>query len=358
MTEQDFRRRLDAELSNVSWTQGNRYHVLSRVKEGGTPVKKKISTAFALVMALMVLTATAVAATLLWKDAGEKVAPLESQNGSYDAWNTAAKIELVKALYGLEELKDNPDAQRLLTAELPEAEQDALADQIMTNYVNGTADTVTLLSILEKLHGPMESWSMEDLVWYNGLLAENDMLTDEDARYVLPSGQELTQPQAIESARAFLEGLGAADLDSSAIEATMYEEPRDAFYGDTQIAWAGRRVWSVVFRGNGSGAWQVDLTADGTVAGYSTPTLQRLFTTGRLPDANAVDREQAIALAGKAAAEQLGLTDPTVAHASYGFINHVDAGHAPLGTPVWQIVYENGSHVTLDADGDVLYTER
>ena len=357
MTEQDFRRNLDAELSDVTWTQGNRYHVLSRLNEGGIPVKKKISTAFALVMALMVLTATAVAATLLWKDAGEKVAPLESQNGYYDTWDAQAKVALVKALFDLDELKDNPDAQRLLTADLTEAEQSDLADQIMTAYVNGAADTVTLASILEKLHGPIESWPMEDRVWYNGLLAENNLLTSEDMPYALPAGEELTQQQAVERATDFLERMGAGDLGTGSVEATMYQEPRDAWTGDTQVGWAGRRVWSVVFRGCGSGTWHADMTADGAVVGYSTPMLQRLYTTGRLPDADAISEAQAIALAKEAAAEQLGLTENELANvrACYGYINHADAGHAPLGTRVWQVVYGDGSHVTLSFDGDVLY---
>ena len=360
MTEQDFRRRLDAELSDVNWTPGNRYHVLSQLNEGGIPVKRKISTAFALVMALMVLTATAVAATLLWRDAGERLAPLERQNGTYETWNAQAKVELVRTLAELGELEDNPDAQRLLTEEMTDDEQSALADRIMTAYVNGTPDTVTLLSILEKLHGPLESWPMEDRVWYNDLLAENSLLTDEDMPFVLPGGTELTQQQAVGQARTFLESLGATDLASGAIEATLYEERDDAFSGDTQTHWAGRRIWSVVFRGCGSGTWHVDFTTDGQVAGYSTPVLQQLCTTGRLPDADAITAAQAIAIAEGVAAGQLGLTESVLATASayYGYIDHMDAGHAPLGTLVWQVVYSSGSRVMLSRGGDVLHLEK
>lgn len=354
MNEQDFRRRLDAELSHVNWTPMDRYHVFSRLNEGGIPVKRKLSTAFALVLALMVLTATAVAATLLWKDAGEKVAPLESQNGFYDTWDAQAKVDLVQALVDLGELKDDPDAQRLQSEEMTDAEKVALADQIMTAYVNGATDTVTLMSILEKLHGDMSTWPMEDLIWYNDLLAENNMRTDEDMPYVLPEGEELTQQQAIEYARAFLEGMGANDLETGIIEATMYVEPYDNWYGETQITWAGRRIWSVVIRDCGSGTWHVDLTADGAVAGYATPALQRLFTTGLLPGEAAISQAQAIAMASEA----LGDDSMADAQAYYGYINHVDAGHAPLGTQVWQVVYGSGSRVMLSQNGDVLYTDK
>ena len=169
----DIREAIDACTRGVDEAPTLRYRVLRKAK-GEEPVKKKISTSLVIAMILVVLTATDVAATLLWKDAGEKVAPLEKENGYYDTWNTEAKTVLVRELYDLGELKDNPDAERLLKGEgLTEEEKDALCDRIMTGYVNGTPDTVTLMSILEKLHGAMETWSMEDKVWYNELLEKN-----------------------------------------------------------------------------------------------------------------------------------------------------------------------------------------
>lgn len=358
MTEQDFRRSLDAELSEVSWTLGDRAHVLAKLQEGGIPVKRKISTAFALALALMVLTVTAVAASLLWKDAGERIAPMESQ-GYYDTWSPAAKVELVKTLADLGEMEGNPDVERLLTTDMEEAEQDTLADQIMTTYVSGGADTVTLLSMLEKLHGPIEGWPMEDRVWYNDLLMENGMLTSEDTAYALPVGEELTQPQAVERAKAFLMSVGAVDLDTGAVETTMYKESSDHWLGATQVSRSGQKIWSVVFRGCASGTWHVDLLADGTVNGYSTPALQAMCTTGLMPGKEAVSETQAITLAGQVAMVQLGMAESDLAdaHAYYGCIDHVDAGHAPLGTLVWQVVYEDGSRVMLGQDGSVLYTE-
>ena len=322
-------------------------------------MKRKISTAFALALALTILTVTAVAATLLWKDAGEKIAPLESENGYYETWNAASKVELVRTLANLGEMQGNSDVERLLTTDMEEAEQDALADQIMTGYVSGQTDTVSLLSILEKLHGPIEGWPMEDRVWYNDLLADNGMLSSEDTAYALPVGEELTQPQAVERAKAFLESIGAHDLDAAVIESTMYQENDDRWMSDAQISVTGRKIWSIVFRGSDA-SWHVDMTADGAVTGYSTPVLRQVLTTGLLPGDGAITAEQAVRLASQAASEQLGLTEAerTEAHAYYGYIDHIDAGHAPLGTLVWQVVYENGSRVMLSKAGEVLYAEK
>ena len=50
---------------------------------GGIVVKKKLSIGFILMMAVMLLGVIALAATLLWQDAGEKVAPMESENESF-----------------------------------------------------------------------------------------------------------------------------------------------------------------------------------------------------------------------------------------------------------------------------------
>ena len=113
--KQIVQRVIDNSLSGIQDDPWMAQRVLNMAHEtqgtGGIVVKKKLSIGFILMMAVMLLGVTALAATLLWQDAGEKVAPMESENGYYDTWNTEAKIELIKALYDLGELKDNPDAE-------------------------------------------------------------------------------------------------------------------------------------------------------------------------------------------------------------------------------------------------------
>ena len=267
---------------------------------GGIVVKKKLSFGFVLMMAVMLLGVTALAATLIWQDAGEKFAPMESENGYYDTWNTEAKIELIRALYDLGEVKDNPDAERVLNStDMPDAEKNALCDKIMCAYVNGSPDTVTLLSILEKLHGDMNTWPMEDKVWYNNLLNANNMLSGEETYYVLPQIGEFTQEQAIDAAKSFLISKGVENLDNAQIEATMYEESDDQFYGETQVSQKGRRLWSIVFRLEEEGlpyggTCHVDIATDGSVITYSLPAFVSMYMTGTLTDASAISDEQAV----------------------------------------------------------------
>ena len=331
---------------------------------GGLVVKKKLSIGFVLMMAVMLLGVTALAATLLWQDAGEKVAPMESENGYYDTWNTEAKIELIKALYDLGELKDNPDAERVLNStDMPDAEKNALCDKIMCAYVNGSPDTVTLLSILEKLHGDMSTWSMEDKVWYNNLLNANNMLSAEDTNYVLPETGEITQVQAVDAAKSFLISKGAENLDKAQIEATMYEESDDQFYGETQVSKKGRRVWSVVFHLEEEGlpyggTCHVDIATDGSVITYSLPALVRRYMTGTLPDATAISEEHAVEIGTNAMSAQLDVPKEKLADAKafYGYINLADeeAAHARFGAHVW-LINTDQYYALVSSSGDVIF---
>lgn len=331
---------------------------------GGIVVKKKLSIGFILMMAVMLLGAIALAATLLWQDAGEKVAPMESENGYYDTWNTEAKIKLIKALYDLGELKDNPDAERVLNStDMPDAEKNALCDKIMCAYVNGSPDTVTLLSILEKLHGDMNTWSMEDKVWYNNLLNANNMLSAEDTNYVLPETGEFTQGQAVDAAKSFLISKGAENLDKAQIEATMYEESDDQFYGETQVSKKGRRVWSVVFHLEEEGlpyggTCHVDIATDGSVIAYSLPALVPMYMTGTLPDSTAISEEQAVEIGTNAMSGQLDVPKEKLADAKafYGYINLADeeAAHAQFGAHVW-LINTDQYYVLVSPSGDVIF---
>lgn len=338
---------------------------IARKAKGEEPVVKKITTSFIIVLVLMVMTATALAATWLWQEAGEKVAPMEGQNGYYDTWSVEAKMELVRTLCDLGELKEHADVKTLLDSpDMSSEERNALCDEIMSAYVKGTPDTVTLLSILETLHGDMSTWSMEDKVWYNELLSKNDMLSAEDTNYVLPEGDELTMEQAIEAAKGFLIRQGAEHLQNAHMEATMIEEESDSFYGETQIQQKGRRLWSVVFRPEAEGlpyggVYRADVATDGSVINYGMPDLVPLFITGVLPDADAIEEEQALEIGVRAIASQtfIAREELTGVRVFFGYVDISDeeAAHAQLGERVWAVDTEQNYYALLSPVGEVIY---
>lgn len=67
MNKQDWPRRLDAELSFITWTQENKLQVMRGISQkGGIVVKRKLSLALTLALVLLALTATAYAAGLIF----------------------------------------------------------------------------------------------------------------------------------------------------------------------------------------------------------------------------------------------------------------------------------------------------
>ncbi len=335
--------------------------VWTRAKQEEKPMKKW-SISMVLALTLVLLTATALTAGLLWKDAGEKAAPMEKQHGYYDTWSVDAKTELVKILVDTGALRENAQIKKLLEhgGSLSETEKHALADDIMSAYVDGAPDTVTLLSLLEKLHGPMNTWPMEDLVWYNELLKKNDMLSQEDTHYILPKGQEMTSEQAVEYAKAFFGRWETGGFDDKRTEATFYQEEADAFYGKTQIEWKGRRVWSVILFAFSDKPYHADLSPQGEILSYSTPETRGLFITGRQPEEN--KKRQALSAARQAIAEQYAVKAESLKETAvyFGMIDLADEALAGgrLGDMVWHICFDGGYHVMLAEDGTVKTCEK
>lgn len=348
---QSIRAAIDACTRSMDESPSLRCQIIQKAK-GEKPVAKKFSAAVIAALVFAAIAMGALAAVLLWQEAGEKIAPMERRNGYYDTWTLEAKLDLVETLYELGELKDFQDAGRILDgSDLTDEEKDALCDQIMTEYVQGALDTVTLLSILETIHGEIETWSMEDKVWYNELLRKNNMLSAEDENYVLAQDGELTQEQAVETAKAFLSGKGISYIDQAKVEATMTEDQ-------------GLRSWSVVFRPEleglpYGGVCSVDILADGTVVSYHVPEHIPLLMHGTLPDDAAINEEQALDIAGKAMAARLHIPENelTEMKAFYGYIDYDDEqeAHAALGEYVWAVTSGEGSYALLTPQGEILF---
>ena len=347
----DIRAAIDACTRGVDEAPTLRYRVLQQAK-GEEPMAKKISFTLVFAIVLVILTATAVATTLLWRDAGEKVAPLEGENGYYDTWEPGTKVKLVQALYDLGELKDNEDAQRVVSGEgLTEEETNALCDKIMTEYIDGTVDVVTLDSILEKLNGDISTWSMEDKVWYNELLERNGMLSADHEDYILPQAGEIGELEAIRIAREFLEAAGAEILPEARPEATM----------TTNDEYPGSRHWSVVF-------WQgyttpsADVLADGTVLFYSINDFTRLYLYGAAtPDADAIPKEKALELGKQAILDRCPVQESelTGLRAYYGYVDldEPEVTKAQYGQYVWCVTCDQEYYARMTPAGEILTAE-
>lgn len=240
---------LSAHLTPLSLPDRQRRRMLSEIT-GGRRMKKKFSAAMAFALALTLI-ATAAFAVSVWQQAGEAVAPLEAERGYYDEWHADEKTELIRLLLNDGALPDSSDVQRLLTGDMPDAERAALADAIMTGFVSGPVDTVSLLSILETVHGPMEQWSMEEKVWYGELLKRSGCTAKEDMTYGLPQAGDAAEAEIITAAKALFHevyGVSMSALEQGTAEATFYCD--DADFPDAYFPYnqRGDWIWSVILR--------------------------------------------------------------------------------------------------------------
>lgn len=325
---------------------------------GGAKVKKKLTVGLVFALCLMLAAVGALAVTLLWKDTAQQIAPLEGQHGTYDTWNADAKAKLIRMLFDAGELKDSDAIKEVLSENLDDDSLNRLSDEIMTAYVNGTMDTVTLESIVFKLHGDISTWSDEDKVWYEELLKQNDLLGDHSG-YALPEGKEISRSQAFDIAVKFFADLDITGLDPSKAEATFAEQDVDYWYGETQVSRTGRRSWSIVWPG-GDNTVQIDIDADGKVSGYSIPELRKLHLAGSFPVEGNISAAQATERAREAVAKTSGIAESSVAEmtakamAAYVDLKQPEDAPIHLGERLWYVNINSTYEVLVNQNSEII----
>lgn len=228
----------------------------------------------------------------------------------------------------------------------------------MTAYISGTVDTVTLESILFQLHGDISTWSDEDKIWYEELLNKNNLLGDHSG-YALPLAEEIGRSQAFEIATTFFERLGITGLDPSKAEATFAEQRFDYWYGERQVSKTGYRSWSIIWPG-GDDTVQIDISADGTVSGYSIPELRKLRLAGIFPAEGDISEKQVIERAREAVAETSGKTESSVselpAKALLAYVDLEQPENAPirLGERLWYVIFDDAFQVLVNRNGEII----
>lgn len=287
---------------------------------GGKKVKKKLSLGLVLALAL-ILAATVALAVTCWKNIANDVAAMESEHGFYETWATEDKVALIRLLSESAVLPPDDAVNRVLNGELPEAERGALADKVMTEWTSGSIDTVTLESVLEKLHGTMDTWTMEEKVWYNQMLADNGLLTREATSYALPREGDASQEEAVWAAMETFHaafGVSVETLGHGRVEATfecMDADVSDDYYVDYK---KGDFIWSVIVhaepRGEDDppyGLYHADLTNTGSVIAYTAVGVSEHSQPIRylVPRQDDMTRDAAVNKAKKALRDTYALTE-------------------------------------------------
>jgi hypothetical protein len=87
---------LDSQLSAIDWTPEDTLNMLRQMR-GETKVKKKLSWALVLALALVLLAVSALAVGL-WKNYYDKMAYNEGEIGCFDSWSGEKRAEYVLAM--------------------------------------------------------------------------------------------------------------------------------------------------------------------------------------------------------------------------------------------------------------------
>ena len=238
--------------------------VLSEAKkEGEVVMKKKISVALIVTIMLILFSAVAVAAALLWQDYAPQVKQAEHELGDYVEWPDAQRIKLAKDLLSMGYVHDSEATAMLVSEDATEAEKARAADQMMLE-LTGLDDVKEIHSafITYAILGHEDTWTPEQRVWWNGIVT---MYGDGGAvdTLIVPTADDLPEEDAIAIAKAAVaEAYGFDDAYMAALHPVANLYVTDArpdykrwdiqlkLYREGSTTWA-EKIYTVIVDENG-----------------------------------------------------------------------------------------------------------
>lgn len=236
------RRALDEELAFLDGRPSLHHDVMTKIK-GEEIVKKKISVGFALALAMLLVSAVALALGLS-QQFFEDVATLQFESGYYDDWGLTEKQAMVHIMH---ENGIIDDAQAAAMTD------EASIDRYMIDRygIEGRSDVIGLVSIFETELGSMSGWDQERWVWYCDLMVETGLMKAGGDQYFhyMPGDEAITEAEAISRAAAYIEAdfsLPAGSLDQSTAMWHYLTDAADMFdrkYGRHYVSFDGYEIW-------------------------------------------------------------------------------------------------------------------
>ncbi len=169
--------------------------VMRRAK-GEVKVKKKLSVGLICVIVMLLAAATALAAGLMgWGDGAEYLKK-ENAQGKFDSWTGAERAALVQSLLEFGAIEESDDTRALLSGNAKEEDQAALAERIMTEWLEAPVDHVAFRPIMEKTWGTFSAWTLEQKAWFTDTMIEAGLQQPDFEKYVLPTSDVLSQEEA------------------------------------------------------------------------------------------------------------------------------------------------------------------
>lgn len=214
---------MDTTLSTLQITGAQTSEIISKAK-GEHVVKKKLSISLAFALAIVLLAAAAIAASLLWEDYARRVKSIEVSEGYYKEWPIGEKLDLVRTLVGMGYIEKDEQTSRLLDGLLDNEEAHRTADDILKRLTNRDVGDISLVEITEALWGPYDTWTQEKKIWWQkniysmGVYAipwDHPILAEPGADAILES--EAVNRAKLANVEAFELGEGYFDVDTAII---------------------------------------------------------------------------------------------------------------------------------------------
>ncbi len=225
MAHNPIKHALDNTLSSLFVSEQDASQLLALAK-GGKKVKRKLSVAMVLAIVMVTLTATAIAATLIWKNYVVDIKKKEQTQGKYANWEITSKKDLVKSLMDMGYIPQSEQTRQLFDAATEKEQQDEIADILMLALTKMTdtreinADIITYA-----VFGPEATWTSEQRVWWQQVTNLFRNAAHDLDSFVLAGAEDFPEEQAIAVAREAIEkafNLPKGALDKARPVADLY----------------------------------------------------------------------------------------------------------------------------------------
>lgn len=164
----------------------------------------------------ILLTFSALAATLFWKDYVGQVIQEEQQTGQFSQWNIEEKVALIEVLHNMGYMTADDKMTALLSDSLTDEEKHPLANEIVLSFLEQSPyiqhyetsfdhriDSVTSTLLTFAIMGPTETWSAEERAWWQSL-TNPQVNSSNDMVFVNPKQYEIRETDAIQIAKSAL----------------------------------------------------------------------------------------------------------------------------------------------------------
>lgn len=201
MNSEKIRQSLDENLSGLYVTEGRHRMMMNEITTGGSKVKKRFSLSLIVACVLILALASMAYAIVSWRQMAETTAQLESHVGYFENWNSEQKATLLEQLVECGEVEDSETVQKALH-EAKTNHDGILITSLLEEWIGLPEDAVTFTSIMERILGKFESWSVEDKAWYSDVLIQTKRIGYDEEIHILPTSEDLQQSEALSIAKA------------------------------------------------------------------------------------------------------------------------------------------------------------